>query len=181
MSPTTFVTGNAGKFREAQAVVPTLVQLDLDLPEVQSLDPGEVIRAKLDAARLHVPDGLVVEDTSLSIDALGGLPGTLIKWFLDRLGTDGIAQLVDALGTGTGATARRVIGYLGPDSTVPVYYEHTLRGTITHPRGSGGFGWDALFVPEGSTKTLGEFTPEEKAVVSMRAAVFRKLSTLLSV
>ncbi|MBP9750126.1 MAG: hypothetical protein KBD21_05350 [Candidatus Pacebacteria bacterium] len=113
MQPITFLTGNAGKFKEAQAILPELVQLDVDLSEIQSLHPREVIVAKLDEARKRgVAGAIVVEDTSLYIDALGGLPGPLIKWFLNRLKAEGIAELVEKLGKGNTAEARCIVGYL---------------------------------------------------------------------
>jgi len=169
----TFITGNAGKFKEASAIVPGLVQQDLDLPEIQELDPHAVIAAKLDEARKHLTEGaLVVEDTSLHIDALGGLPGPLIKWFLDRLRAEGIAELVEKLGKGSTAEARCVVGYLAEGSVEPQFFEGTMRGTIVAPRGENGFGWDVIFQPEGSAKTLGELSFDEKNVISIRAQAF---------
>lgn len=177
MSTITFITGNAGKYKEASAIVPGLVQKELDLPEIQELDPHLVIRAKLEEARKHLTEGaLVVEDTSLYLDALGGLPGPLVKWFLDRLKAEGIAELVDKLGKGNIAEVRCVVGYLAERSKEPQFFEGTMRGTIVAPRGENGFGWDVIFEPEGSDKTLGELSFEEKNTISIRAQAFGKLS-----
>jgi non-canonical purine NTP pyrophosphatase (RdgB/HAM1 family) len=172
----TFITGNAGKFKEAQAILSGLVQLDVDLPEIQSLDPHEVIRAKLEEARKHgVAGAIVVEDTSLYIDALGGLPGPLIKWFLERLKAEGIAELVENLGKGNTAEARCVVGYLAEGALESQFFEGSMRGSIVAPRGAGGFGWDVIFQPEGSNKTLGELSFEEKNTISIRAQAFANL------
>ncbi len=180
MRSITFITGNNGKFKEAQAIMPALVQQDVDLPEIQSLDPHAVIAAKLEEARKHgVAGDIVVEDTSLSIDALGGLPGPLIKWFLDRLKPEGIAELVHKLGKGNTAEVRCLVGYLAAGIDEPRFFEGSMRGTIVAPRGTGGFGWDRLFQPDGSDKTLAEHTFEEKNAVSMRARAFGEcLATL---
>lgn len=176
MQHITFITGNAGKFKEASAIVPELVQQELDLPEIQELDPHTVIAAKLDEARKHLTEGaLVVEDTSLYIDALGGLPGPLIKWFLDRLKAEGIAELVETLGKGNTAEARCVVGYLAEGGNEAQFFEGTMRGAIVSPRGANGFEWDVIFQPEGSKKTLGELTFDEKNVISIRAQAFGKL------
>lgn len=173
----TFITGNAGKFREASVIVPGLVQKELDLPEIQELDPHVVIRAKLTEARKHLTKGaIVVEDTSLYIDALGGLPGPLIKWFLDRLKPEGIAELVENLGKGNTAEARCVVGYLAEDSDEPQFFEGVMRGAIVTPRGDNGFGWDVIFEPQGSDRTLGELSFDEKNVISIRAQAFRMLA-----
>jgi len=171
--PITFITGNSGKFKEAQAIIPALVQQDVDLPEIQELDPHAVIRAKLEEARKHLTKGaLVVEDTSLYIDALGGLPGPLIKWFLDRLKAEGIAELVEKLSKGNTAEARCVVGYLAQGAKEPQFFEGSMHGSIVAPRGDNGFGWDVIFQPDGSKKTLGELTFDEKNVISIRAQAF---------
>ncbi len=52
-----FITGNAGKLNEAKAIIPQLTQLDLDLPEIQELDPKAVIAAKLPEAYLEQEHG----------------------------------------------------------------------------------------------------------------------------
>src|SRR4051794_13711802 len=97
LHPLYFITGNANKFREISAQIPELKQLALDLDEIQSLDPQAVIAHKLDQAAAHpdAPAGgqFIVEDTSLSLDALGGLPGTYIKWFQQAIGLAGISEL----------------------------------------------------------------------------------------
>src|SRR3989344_1343917 len=97
-----FITGNSNKFNEAKQVFPSLVQ--------KELDPRKVIAAKLEEARKHYQDRLIVEDVSLSVEALGGLPGTFIKWFLKALGPEGLAKVVANLESSK-ATARIVVGY----------------------------------------------------------------------
>lgn len=179
MTTITFVTGNAGKFREASAIIPTLERKDLDLPELQELDPHVIIQAKLDAARQQHAGGLVVEDTSLYVDGLNGLPGPLIKWFLDRLGVEGIAEMVERMGRGAEAEARCIVGFLAEGGVEPVFFEEGMKGSIVTPRGDGGFGWDRLFQPEGTDRTLGELTVDEKNAISSRARAFSKFRNTL--
>src|SRR5687768_7878496 len=155
-----FITGNKNKLAEAKAVVPDLEQLDIDLPEIQHLDPREVIKAKLMEAGQRHDGAFVVEDTSLSLDCLNGLPGPLIKWFLTAMGNGGLHDLAGRYGV-YGAVARTMIGYLDPDGDLH-YFEGSLAGRIVAPTGASGFGWDPIFVPEGSTKTFQEMTREEK-------------------
>src|SRR5438874_11099226 len=88
-----FITGNANKFREIKTFIPETEQLNLDLDEIQSLDPQAVIEHKLNQAAAHHDGEFIVEDTSLTIDAMNGLPGTMIKWFQKSLGLEGIAKL----------------------------------------------------------------------------------------
>jgi inosine/xanthosine triphosphate pyrophosphatase family protein len=90
-----FITGNSNKFAEAKMILPGLEQLDIDLPEIQSLDPKEIISYKLQEARNKISDKkFIVEDTSLVFDAWNGLPGPLIKRYLTSVGDAGIWQMI---------------------------------------------------------------------------------------
>ena len=169
--PIAFITSNAGKLSEVQALLPQVRGVAIDLPEIQSLDPRAVIAAKLDAACRHGHRRVLVEDTSLEIAALGGLPGTLIKWFLQAMGVDGIARISSALGDGP-ATARTIFGFDSPAGRF--YGEGVLPGRIVAPRGKG-FGWDPIFQPEGTAKTFGEMATDEKQRWSMRRMALEQL------
>jgi inosine triphosphate pyrophosphatase len=168
-----FITGNAGKFREVSAIIPDVEQLKLDLDEIQSLDPTAVIEHKLAQATAHHEGAFMVEDTSLSINCLGGLPGTFIKWFTDSLGLAGLADLA-ACYEDRSAIARATIGYRDEKGVI-TYFSGEIHGTIVAPRG-GGFGWDAIFVPTGYKKTFGELGIEVKNSISMRGIATRKLA-----
>lgn len=169
-----FVTGNASKVRELRRRIQNLEQLDLDLPEIQSLDAHEIIRAKLEAARAHSDEELIVEDTSLIFDCLGCLPGPFIRWF-EELGIDGLADLVLRFEE-HGATARTIIGYANGSDVR--FFEGSVRGRIVAPRGPPGFGWDPIFVPEGYDQTYSELS-EEKHAMSHRARAVEKLVAYL--
>ena len=90
-----YVTSNSVKFHEASLILDGLEWLDLDLEEVQSLDPKEIIRKKLGQAFKYKKGQFIVEDVSFSLDCLGGLPGPLIKWFLKSIGTAGLFDIAD--------------------------------------------------------------------------------------
>lgn len=173
-----FITGNAGKFREIQALIPEITQLKLDLDEIQSLDPKIVIEHKLSQAASVHDGAFIVEDTSLSLECLQGLPGTMIKWFEETLGVAGIAALAMKYENRT-AVARTTIGYLSNSGTKH-YFVGELAGTIVPPRGSNGFGWDAIFMPHGYEQTMAELPAEEKNRISMRASAAAKLTAHLS-
>ena len=80
-----FITGSKGKFTEVQFIIPNLKQLNIDLPEIQELDARKIIEAKLQSAFEHHAGEFIVEDTSLYLDCLNGLPGPLIKWFIKTI------------------------------------------------------------------------------------------------
>lgn len=172
-----FITGNKGKFEEVAAILPGMVQLDIDLPEIQHIDPREVIKAKLDAALHHADGEFLVEDTSLALDCLNGLPGPLIKWFLKTMGHQGLFEIARRFEI-FGAEAKVMVGYARNHEEI-YFFEGSLRGTIVSPHGGGGIGWDPIFQPEGHTKTFAEMAPEEKNNISMRRIAVDRLKKFL--
>ncbi|MGV3523311.1 MAG: non-canonical purine NTP pyrophosphatase [Candidatus Sericytochromatia bacterium] len=178
-----FLTGNPGKLQEVQAVLPTLSAWEVDLPEIQHADPRRVIEAKLlEAARLRPDASLLVEDTSLYLDALNGLPGPLIKWFIapDSLGLAGLAELAASRGV-LGATATTWFGLLkrSAEGMQLHFCTGSIRGEIVMPRGNQGFGWDPIFQPMDSPHTFAEMDAPEKQRLSMRRLALEKLQTFL--
>ena len=171
-----FVTSNANKLAEAQSVFPELRQLKIELPEIQSLDTKEVVKAKLLEARKHSVEELVVEDTSVYLDCLNGLPGPLIKWFLDYIGTKGIFNIAEKLDN-TVAEAVTMVGYAKGNDFL--YFEGRIKGNLVSPRGTVGFGCDSIFQPVNATLTFSEMGKEEKNKISMRRLAFQQLKVFL--
>ena len=172
----TFVTSNARKLAEARAILGatpalTLTSRALDLPELQG-EPEDVARAKARHAAVVVNGPALVEDTSLCYDALGGLPGVYVKWFLEKTGPEG---LVDALAAydDKSAEALCVLAYAtGPDDETPRTFVGRTRGRIVRPRGSRDFGWDCVFEPEGRAETYAEMDAATKNSISHRYRAF---------
>ncbi|XP_045430704.1 inosine triphosphate pyrophosphatase isoform X4 [Pipistrellus kuhlii] len=93
-----FVTGNAKKLEEVIQILGdkfpyTLVAKKIDLPEYQG-EPDEISIQKCQEAARQVQGPVLVEDTCLCFNALGGLPGPYIKWFLEKLKPEGLHQLL---------------------------------------------------------------------------------------
>jgi inosine triphosphate pyrophosphatase len=175
-----FITGNKGKLGEIQTLLPEaeIEGLDIDLPELQEIDAKKIIEAKLHEATAHHDGAFIVEDTSLYLDSLNGLPGPLIKWFMKTVGNDGLSDVARKL-ENSGAQAKTIIGYAGPENNIH-YFEGLINGQIVPPRGENGFGWDAIFQPDGSTKTFAEMTSEEKNTFSMRKRAATQLADYLA-
>ena len=169
----TFITGNKGKFEEAKQIIPDLVQQEIDLVEIQAIDSREIIKHKLEEAKKHVSGIVVVEDGSLSLECLGGLPGPLIKWFYKTIGNEGLVKIVESFGNNK-AKASVVVGLSKEDGTIE-FFDGSIDGEIVKPRGENGFGWDPIFRPNGWNKTFGEMSLEEKNKISMRKIAFEKL------
>jgi inosine triphosphate pyrophosphatase len=162
MKKALFVTGNQHKADHLARLLGLPVEhIKLDIDEIQSADIKEVAAHKVKQAYELVKQPVFVEDVSLGFDALGGLPGPFVKFFLST--HDGLEKLCRML---DGFEDRQAYG-----ECVYAYYdgEHLelihggIKGNIAdHPRGDDGFGWDAIFCPEGyEGKTRAELTTEQ--------------------
>jgi len=82
-----FATSNPYKLREAREILTDyeVQSIHIDLPELQG-EPRDIIYEKTRVAVKKINKLVFVEDVSLSCNALGGLPGPYIKWFLDKMG-----------------------------------------------------------------------------------------------
>jgi non-canonical purine NTP pyrophosphatase (RdgB/HAM1 family) len=174
LRPFTLVTGNHHKRAEVERILGFPVPCaEIELPEIQSLDLAEVLRAKAREAHRRLDRGVVVEETGLELQALGGFPGPLVKWMLAAVGAPGIARTALALGD-PGAVARCQLLYW--DGCEEVFGEGVSRGQLVlPPRGGDGFGWDPVFVPEGSDRTFAELGPREKDRTGHRGRAWRSL------
>lgn len=171
-----FITGNENKFKEAAMIIPRIRKLDIDLPEIQELYSKRIIEEKLNAIKKEYIGEFFCEDTSIYINCLNGFPGPLIKWLVKAIKQEGIAELVSKY-PDKSAIARTIIGYSNGKEIK--FFEGSLEGKIVSPRGTGGFGWDPIFLPKGFTKTLGEMNLEEKNRISMRKQALEKLKDYL--
>ncbi len=172
-----FITGNAGKFAEASAILPRLKQLDVNLREIQSLDPRKVIEAKLQAAFDHHEGPFIVEDVSLELACLGGLPGPLIKWFIHVLEPHGIYELAHKMEL-YDATSSVTYGY-AKNRTEITYFSASTGGTIVPPNGQNGFGFDPIFMPDGFDQTQAQMSFADKNRISARRQALEKLKASL--
>lgn len=174
-----FITGNKNKFDEVQAILGMpMEQLNIDLPEIQSLDAREVIRQKLLAAEKYESGEYIVEDTSLYLSCLDyKLPGPFIKWFEKGITNDGIVAIAQKMNNDK-ARAAVLIGHIAPSGEI-MFFEGTLEGKIVPARGEKDFGWGPIFQPEGDEKTFGEMERSEKHAISMRGIAARKLKEFL--
>lgn len=156
-----FVTGNKNKLREVNQILGpvlpngwSIVNNPIDLPEIQESDPIEVTRAKCLEAAKQVsemnggnPVPVLIEDTSLCFDALGGLPGPFIKWFIQKMGTAGLPRLLAGFEDKTAYGVCTFALCMGHGQEVLIF-QGKCKGTIMDtPRGSSGFGWDPIFQP----------------------------------
>jgi len=130
----TFITSNSGKLAELQACLPFVIGKQIDLPEIQEIDIKKIIHAKLQAA-VAVCDGpVIVDDTALYLECFAskngddGLPGPLIKWFLQTVTNEGLATIAQKIGKNK-ARACTIIGYADETGQMN-FFEGPISGKI---------------------------------------------------
>lgn len=162
------VTGNENKQAEAQRILGApLDRIALDLPEIQAPTTKEVALEKARAAFAQLARPVIVEDAGLELVALGSFPGPFIKFWEKLGGLESICRSLD--GHPSRATVAVCVLALC-DASGARAVEGRVHGTIAdRPRGANGFGWDAIFVPEGGDgRTFGEMAAHEKDAISHR-------------
>ncbi len=169
-----FVTGRPEKAQEAERMGFALERIDLDLPEPQSLDPSEVVEIKVRAAFDRLRRPVLVEDSGLEVLAWGGFPGALVKWLEKSAGLEAITRMLDPF---PDRRARAVCAIACFDGATVAAARGVTDGSIARaPRGSLGFGWDPIFVPQGSPLTYAEMPPDAKDRVSHRGRAWTELA-----
>jgi XTP/dITP diphosphohydrolase len=175
-----FVTTNEHKRREVERILGVELERAAmgprDVLEVQALDFAEVAAHKARSACDALgrpPHPVLVEDSGLVIGAWNGLPGALTKWFLSSVGNEGLLEML----CGGDRRARAVCAVAVADAggeEVRVFKGEVEGVIASEPRGDGGFGWDPIFVPEGSDLTYAQMG-EAKNEDSHRARAFRQV------
>ena len=141
-----------------------VVQADLEVPEIQANDVKPITREKVLHAYRRIGKPCVAMDTGLYIDSLNGLPGPMIKWWIEALGAKGMLKVLK--GKSTECEFRQCIAYMDGKLKEPIYFQGIVRGkTVRSIRGvSKDFHWSEMFyifVPAGERKTLAQMTKEE--------------------
>lgn len=172
-----FITSNPHKLDELRAILPGRIEVEhksLHLEEIQSMDPHEIVSHKLRQAYMEIKAPVLVEDVSAGLASLGGLPGSFVKFFEEKMGTDALYQL----SPGDTVTLTCTMGYY--DGTDEIIVDGVVHGTTVAPRGNNGFGFDSCIILDGQTKTCAELTPEAKNEISHRHAAIILMAEALA-
>jgi len=152
----------------------------VDLPELQGeCEEIAIQKCKLAFKQLNKP--CLIEDTSLCFNALGGLPGPYIKWFLDKTGLVGLNNLLAAY-EDKSAYAQTIFALALSADEPPLLFIGRCPGKIVPPREKHVFSassWDPVFQPDGSDLTYSEMTHEQKNTLSHRYLATMKLKEYL--
>ncbi|HVZ39711.1 MAG TPA: RdgB/HAM1 family non-canonical purine NTP pyrophosphatase [Candidatus Kapabacteria bacterium] len=188
-------THNPHKADELGSILGTLESITLltldDLPArpAEPVEDGATLEANayIKAAEIFAATGIptIADDTGLEVAALGGAPGVYSARYAGEGGTYAdncrklIAELEHSGAADRSALFRTVICYTDGDRTLLA--EGSVRGMILpEPRGAGGFGYDPLFQPEGSSRTFAEMDAAEKNAVSHRGRALAALHEMLA-
>ena len=185
-----FASNNPHKVREIESVIGenfTLISLnDLniidDIPETEPTLEGNAL-AKARYVHRMTGKNVFADDTGLETEALGGLPGVHSARFAGE-SRDSDANIDKLQGMLEGkdyrkARFRTVIALIFENREY--LFEGTVSGKIIkEKRGTGGFGYDPVFIPDGEIKTFAEMGLQEKNMLSHRARAFQKLSDFLN-
>ncbi|MEO3829286.1 RdgB/HAM1 family non-canonical purine NTP pyrophosphatase [Actinomadura sp. B10D3] len=194
MTRIVLATRNRGKVAELRRILDGLDVVGLeefpgapDVPETEPTFEGNaLLKARAVAAFTGLPS--VADDSGLCVDALNGMPGVLSARWSGRFGEGDrdaanlwlvLDQVADVPDERRGAAFLCVAALVVPGGAEHCV-EGRIRGTlIREPRGTGGFGYDPVFVPDGATRTTAEMTAEEKDAISHRGRAFRGLAEIL--
>ncbi|MGN6271071.1 MAG: RdgB/HAM1 family non-canonical purine NTP pyrophosphatase [Sphingomonas sp.] len=180
---------NEGKVREigellAPYGIETVSAKKLGLPEPEETGTTFVANAELKAQQAADLSGLpaLADDSGLCVEALGGEPGIFsARWAGENRDFNEAMRRVEAAIAASGPNPGRdahfvcALALAWPDGHVE-WFEGRVDGTLVWPpRGDKGFGYDAMFLPDGGAETFGEIDPAAKHAISHRADAFRKL------
>ena len=175
----TFITGNQNKAHYlSQHMGTQIAHRKADLDEIQSLDLHQIVEHKVRQAYQILKTPVLVEDISLEFTALGQLPGPFVKFFIQNSGLDALCRMLDGFDDRS-AVGRCCYGYF--DGQQVRFFDGELHGTITQtPAGSNGFGWDAIFVPQGYSVTRAELDDDQYAKVNEIIRPYDKIRKFLT-
>jgi XTP/dITP diphosphohydrolase len=183
-------TANAGKQRELAALLAPLglepvLQCALGIDSIAetgtTFEANAMLKARHAASRARMP--ALADDSGLEVDALDGRPGVWSARYAGAAATDAdnnarlLSELAQVPPQRRGARYRCVLVLVRTaEDAAPLIASGSWEGRIaTHPAGSGGFGYDPLFVPEGHDVTAAELPPARKNALSHRGKALAAL------
>lgn len=191
--PVTIATGNAHKAEEIARILPPQYEVHTLAEHPHLPEPPETGRTfaanaacKACGYSALIPGLVIADDSGLCVDILNGQPGVISARYAGTHGDDqgNNNKLLRELSVLPGQipfTARYVCSIsLACEGEELANFIGTVEGTMTTtPRGTNGFGYDPMFVPEGYNCTMAELRPEVKDAISHRAKALRQLAAYL--
>jgi len=189
-----FASANKNKIREINALIPQNISVigieDIGIAE-EIPEPGATIKENSLLKAAYVSDFLkakneampvFADDSGLEVEALNNAPGVYSARYAGIPKSDAAnnTKLLEALSAQTSRNARFVTVITLMIGSNIHYFEGEVKGVIAHEaKGSNGFGYDPLFIPDGYTNTFAELNPDIKNAISHRAQAVKKLVAFL--
>jgi len=180
--------GEVAEILDEAGVHVELVPLPADAPDVVedglTFADNALLKARSAAAVTGLP--AIADDSGLCVDALNGMPGVFSARWAGRSRDDAanlalvLDQVADVPDEARGASFVCAAALVLPDGTEHVVEGRVVGSLVREPRGEGGFGYDPIFLPQGSARTTAELSAAEKHAISHRGEAFRALAPLLS-
>ena len=186
-------TNNQGKFLEFKSILKETLcaahfvsTADVGLAELDPEEDGisfaenSLIKAKEFALAAQLP--AISDDSGLVVDALGGFPGVASRRWYAGTDADRVAALLEKMSGQEIRTASFVSSVCLYDPATDQHWKGTgsVKGTLlTEPRGTGGFGYDSIFVPDGYQLSFAELDPQVKNTLSHRFQAITQLAKKL--
>lgn len=192
--PLLIATRNTHKAREFARILPPQFELKTLADFPSAPDPEETgttfaanAAIKAESISAVFPGLVVSDDSGICVDALGGMPGVYSARYAGTHGDDEgnnrkmLAELAARPESEKPFTARYVCAIsVARNGQELASFIGTVEGQITlNPRGTGGFGYDPLFIPAGYDCTMAEISAEEKNAISHRGEALRKFEAWL--
>jgi len=180
----TFITTNKHKFVEVSQLLRgyqiELEHLDQSYEENHDTSLEEIARNAAYTMACALRQPVVLEDTGLFFEAYDGFPGALPKFVFATLGYQGIFKLLE--GESRNAYFKTVAGFCMPNGK-PILFEGILRGMIAknvHEANKDVMPYDRIFIPEGASRVIAQFSIAEKNIFSQRAKAFTKFGQYIA-
>jgi XTP/dITP diphosphohydrolase len=184
-------TRNQGKIVELRRILGDIDVVGLDeypdapdVPETElTFEGNALLKARAIAAHTGLP--AVADDSGLAVDALNGMPGIFSARWSGRHGDDEanidllLGQLADVAPKHRGARFVCAAAVAWPSGEEQTVEGHLTGHVIDARRGTNGFGYDPIFVPDDESRTTAEMSPEDKDAISHRGKAFRALADRL--
>jgi XTP/dITP diphosphohydrolase len=182
-----FVTGNTNKFNEVSRLFSkenikySLKQKDSATLEIQARSIKDVASFKLNSVKGKVAGSFFIEDAGFFVDnPLNGFPGVYSSYVMKTIGNKGILRLIEDFDASKAHFTTIIAFYFEPLDK-DFFFEGEVHGKVSNTiRGSGGFGFDPIFLPNDiPDKTFAELSTEEKNKISHRGKAWRKFVAFL--
>jgi XTP/dITP diphosphohydrolase len=174
-----FLTQNRYKYNEARSILASqsipLRQLNDSKIEIQGTSPEEIAKFALEMALKRHRREILVEDSGLFVEGLNGFPGPYSSYVLGTIGLKGVLSLMKDRNDRR-AYFRASIAYGSPHNKSRLFTGKVAGEISREILGETGFGYDPIFIPNGSRKTFGQSTQAFKNTRSHRAKAFLKFA-----